>query len=68
MSDRKDCIDCGYVSEEALAEVDKLTNEQVKLLAAMAITHHDSHFSDNGLDLVRGSQLVLKREYYWDTL
>ena len=68
MSERKTCIDCGYASEEALKEVGKLTAEQVKLLAAMAITHHDSHFGDNKTDLVRGCKLVLKREYYWDTL
>jgi uncharacterized Zn finger protein len=62
------CLECGYVGDAALKELATLTPEQRKLLAAMAITHHDSPWSDNTVDLVHGCREVLKREYYWDTL
>lgn len=61
-------MECGFVSAEALKELMTLTAEQVQLLAAMAITHHDSIFSDNKRDLARGCKLVLGRDYYWDTV
>lgn len=64
----KRCIDCGYITEEALGEVGRLPIETVRMLAAMAITHHDSPWSDNGRDLVRGCVEVLGRDYHWDTL
>ncbi|NIP35977.1 MAG: hypothetical protein GWN12_13715, partial [Thermoplasmata archaeon] len=49
-------------------EVGRLPIETVRMLAAMAITHHDSPWSDNGRDLVRGCVEVLGRDYHWDTL
>jgi hypothetical protein len=52
---------CGYASVEAFAEVDTLTPEQVRRLAAMAITHHESEWSDRGRDLLRGAASVLGR-------
>ena len=66
---RKRVLRCGYASKEALAEIDRLEKEDpetIKLLAAMAITHHDSAWSDSQRDLYRGTTEVLGRQCYWD--
>lgn len=64
MLTKKDAIACGYVSKKAWDEVNRLTDRQIRMLAALAITHYDSPYTDNGRDLVRGTREVLGRDYY----
>lgn len=62
----EESIACGYVKKRALAEVDKLSADEIRLLAAMTITYHDSPWSDSQRDLARGTTLVLERPFWWD--
>jgi hypothetical protein len=59
-------LDCGYVTQEALDEAATLDEKALRLLAAMAITHHDSGWSDSQRDLLRGCTDLLGRKCYWD--
>lgn len=68
---KKRLLACGYTTEEALEEIEKLEKEDpetIKLLAAMAITYHDSAWSDSQRDMLRGTTEVLERPCYWDKL
>ena len=68
MSDADHYLECGYAREEALKEVKNLPEWKVKLLAAMALTHHDSVFSDRQTDLDRGIHELMNRKPYWWTV
>ena len=61
-------INCGYVTEEALDEVGRLSEFERNALAAMALTHRDSCFSDRQQDLDRGTVLLLEKAPYWWTV
>ena len=58
-------IGCDYVTVESLAEVGGLTLREVRLLAAMVLTHRDSAYSDRGTDLDRGVHELTGKEPWW---
>lgn len=53
---------CGYVAPGAAEIVRALDDDEVRRLAAMAVTFFDSEWSDRDRDLFRGVASVLRRE------
>ena len=54
-------LKCGYLTVEALAEVDSLSTDQIRRLAAMAVHYFESSWSDSRRDLLRGMACLLRR-------
>lgn len=52
----------GYTNADAINELDKLNDTQIRRLASMAIRCFDSPWSDAGRDLSRGVEAVLDRK------
>lgn len=62
----KEALVCGYITDEALAEAKTTGEARRLLLAAMAIAHHDSAWSDARRDLLRGTTEILGRPCFAD--
>ena len=58
----EDELKCGYIAKDALELVEKLPPDQVKRLAAMALTCFESSWSDRLRDLLRGVACLLGRQ------
>ena len=54
-------LELGYITEAAFDEVCQLDDRKIRLLAMLALTHHESPWSDARRDLYRGVSDVVGR-------